>query len=362
MKIAQIIFFFFFIIYQTSFGQKSSFIVLGDIHYDLLEDHDMDWLSTKPGDLRQVTEEYTKYTSENWDDFMAILKIKVESDNSKVTAIVQLGDLSEGLAGTKEKARQMASNTMKAIDAIQMPVPWIIAKGNHDITGPGAVEAFQEYYVPMFRKQTGNQEIKSANYSYRCQNVQITCIDPWDQETDMVAFLEHELSGSDAKYKFVAIHEPVIPVTERCWHTLRNNQLKREKLLEVIAINKAIVLCGHLHRYSVVRRDTQYGSIVQVMVLSVIKDRNYQKPKNIITEYGPSLADNVPDWQPETIEVRKAILSEEAKYVTFFKQTDLPGYAVINIDEKRESVILEYYAAFADKPFDSIDLTKLLKP
>ena len=362
MKISLFIFFCFGIICGTSFGQKSSFIVLGDLHYDLLQDHDMDWLKKKPDDFRQVTDEYTVNTEKNWADFMATLKTKVEADNSSFKAIVQLGDLSEGLAGSQEKARQMAANVVKAIDATKMPVPWIIAKGNHDITGPGSAEAFQEFYIPMFRKQTDNPEIKSASYSYRWQNVQITCIDPWDQETDMVAFLDRELSGSDAKYKFVAIHEPVIPVTERCWHTLRSNQLKREKLLEAIARNKAIVLCGHLHRYSVVRRDTQFGPVVQVMVTSVVTNRDYQKPKNVITDYGPSLAVNVPDWQPETLEARKAILSEEAKYVTFFKQTDLPGYAVINIDEKRESVMMEYYAAFGKVPYDSIDLTRLLKP
>jgi lysozyme family protein len=82
----------------------------------------------------------------------------------------------------------------------------------------------------------------------------------------------------------------------------------------------------------------------------------------MITEYGPSLAENIPDWQPETLEVRKAILAEEAKYVSFFKQTDLPGYAIIKTDSKKGTVELEYYAAFADRPYDTIDLTKLLKP
>jgi len=361
MKKNIILFILAFVLFLHGFAQKNSFVVLGDIHYDLIQDHDMDWLSTKPGDLRQVTEEYTKYTTENWNDFMVLLKRKVESGNSSVKAIVQLGDLSEGLAGNEDKARQMASNTMKAIEATKMPVPWIIAKGNHDITGPGAVQAFQEFYIPMFRKQTNNPEIKSANYSYRFNNVQITCIDPWDRETDMVAFLENELSGSDAKYKFIAIHEPVIPVTERCWHTLRNDSVRREKLLEVIARNKAVVLCGHLHRYSVVRRDTPYGPVVQVMAISVVKDRNYQKPTTVITTYGPSLAENVPDWQPETLEVRKDILAEEAKYVTYYKQTDLPGYAVITIDEKNENIRLEYYAAFSKKPYDRIDLTELMK-
>ena len=349
-----------FLLFQLN-AQNSSLIVLGDTHYDLLEDHDMDWLKEKPGDLRQVTEEYTVYTEKNWHDFMQVLKKKQKSVTPPVKAVVQLGDLSEGLAGNPEKAKQMASNAIKAIENINMPVPWIIAKGNHDITGPGAKEAFQEFYVPMFREQTNNPKINNASYSYQYDNVQITCIDPWDQETDMAAFLEDQLSNSDAKFKFVAIHEPIIPVTERCWHTLRRNEAQREKLLEVIAKNKAIVLSGHLHRYSVVKRNTPYGPIVQVMVISVIKDKNYLNPETVITEYGPSLAENVPEWQPETLEARKAMLAEEAKYVTYYKQTDLPGYAVIKMNDKDDNVVLEYYAAFGKKPYDIINLTDLLK-
>ncbi len=346
--------------FLQSAAQQSSLIILGDLHHDRLEDHDMDWLSKKPDDLRQVTKEYTINTRDNWSDFMDIIKHKADSKDLSVKAILQLGDLSEGLAGSNEKAGQMAMNTMKAIDSIRMPVPWIIAKGNHDITGPGAIEAFQNYYVPMFRKQTNNPKINSATYTYRANNIQITCLDPWDKSQDMADVLERELSGSNAKYKFVMIHEPVIPVTERCWHVLRNELEKREKLLNVIARNRAIVLCGHLHRYSVVRRNTPSGPIVQVMVTSVVKDRNYLKPQNVITKYGPELAENVPDWQPETLNSRKAMLSEEAKYVTDFKQTDLPGYAVITVDEKKDRVILKYYAAFGKEPFDSVDLTKLL--
>lgn len=69
----------------------------------------------------------------------------------------------------------------------------------------------------------------------------------------------------------------------------------------------------------------------------------------------------MPDWQPETLGSRKAMLSEEAKFVTYYRQTDLPGYAVINIDEKKERIVLKYYAAFGVKPFDVVDLTELLE-
>jgi len=349
------------LLYLPSAAQENSLIVLGDMHYDLLEDHNMDWLADKPGDLRQV-EEYTRYTKQHWIDFMALLKDRTETEVPPVKALIQLGDLSEGLAGSEEKASQMASHTMEAIDSAHLPVPWILVKGNHDITGPGAKEAFQEFYVPMIRKQTGKQNIENASYSYSYDKVQITCVDPWDQKIDMLAFLEDELSGSNARYKFVAIHEPVIPVTERCWHVLRKNKQQREKLLELLARHQAVVLCGHLHRYSVVRRSTPYGPIVQIMAISVVKDRAYQVPDRVITNYGPSLAESHPDWQAETLEARKAMLSEEAKHVTYFKQTDLPGYAIIKMDKKNEGLTLEYYAAFGDKPYDKINLTALLKP
>lgn len=48
-------------------------------------------------------------------------------------AILQLGDISEGLAGDS-KAEQMAAGIVKTIEDTNMPVPWIITKGNHDVT------------------------------------------------------------------------------------------------------------------------------------------------------------------------------------------------------------------------------------
>jgi hypothetical protein len=324
-----------------------------------MEDHNMDWLNDKPGDLRQVLE-YTKFTEEHWEDFMTVIRKKAGCEDFPAIAILQAGDLSEGLAGSEAKARQMALHTMEAIEASRMPAPWIIAKGNHDITGPGAEAAFQEHYVPLFCSQTGNPDIKNANYSYEVQDVKIVCLDPWDRETDMLAFLDRELSGSDVKFKFVMVHEPLIPVTERCWHLFRRDAPMREKLLEIIARNRAIILCGHLHRYSVVRRQTDYGPVLQVMALSVVRDRSYLQPDRVITSYGPSLAENKADWYPESLESRKAILREEAKYVTYYKQTDLPGYACIKINPDLDRIELEYFAAFGEEAFDTVDLSGLL--
>jgi predicted phosphodiesterase len=352
--------FFNLILFTAANAQSSKILILGDIHYDLADDHDMTWLESKPDDIRQI-KEYTENTAKNWKDFMQIIRNAATKKGDTAALILQLGDLSEGLAGTPSKARDMSSHAMAAIEDAHTRAPWLLVKGNHDITGPGAPDAFLEYYIPMIRKQTKDNNIKSANYSYSSGNVQITCLDPWDKSVDIVEFLDKELSGSQAAVKIVVIHEPVIPVTERCWHVLRNEPERRQKLLNVIAKNKAIVLCGHLHKYSVVKRNTEYGPIIQIMAISVVSDRNYLVPRNVITQYGPSLVDNVPDWEPATATQRKAWLSEESKYVTFYKQTDLPGYGILRIDASGKSITLEYYAAFGSKPYDIVNISELMK-
>ena len=340
-------------------ASAQSFLVLGDIHYDLLEDHDMEWLRKKPDDLRQVTKEYTQFTERNWPVFCERLKARVESYRPSVKAVLQLGDLSEGLAGSEQKARQMAQSAMKAVDNVGLSVPWIIAKGNHDITGPGAKEAFAEYYVPMFRKQLNRNDITSASYAHQIGDNLFVCCDPWDD--NMLEQLEKNLQSSQAKIKFVLIHEPVIPVNERCWHVLRRTPGKRARLLEILARNRAIVLTAHLHLYAVVKRETQYGPIVQIMCNSVARNLEMNASPKVYTKYGSGLAKERPDWEPASLEERVKWLDEEAPYVSYFQQQDLPGYGILTTDADTGEIYFEYYAVMGEKPYNRICLSDLLK-
>ena len=56
------------------------------------------------------------------------------------------------------------------------------------------------------------------------------CYDPWDRNPEGLQQLEKSLAGSKATYKFVMLHEPVIPVNERCWHVFRQDNAKRMQL------------------------------------------------------------------------------------------------------------------------------------
>lgn len=339
---------------------RSRLLLLGDIHYDLLENHDLGWLATTKDDLRQVTTEYSVFTAKFWDRFSERLVQKTKS--APFSAVLQMGDISEGLAGTPELARQMAHSVFAAVDSIGFEVPVIIAKGNHDITGPGAREAFDEIYLPNMARLSGHERLESANYSTEIGDMLFVCFDPWEESDNKHKLdrLEQLLSASDARYKFVMVHEPVIPINERCWHLFRRTPEQRERLLHIIAEHRAIVLCAHMHLYSLVRRDTPEGPILQVMVNSVVRDSTLLQPRNVITQYGESLALNNPSWEPETLEQRCAWLKEETPHIKYFKQADLPGYGVLTIDPRTDNLTLEYYAAFGEEPYDVVNLSAIL--
>lgn len=343
-----------------------SFIIMGDVHYCDEKFYDLGLMeSEKPGDHRQITKTYAPVTSANWNDQMDMIRQQVRNIKPDVKCVVQLGDVSEGIANSDGMAAKMAENVTAVLRDARLGVPWVLAKGNHDITGfsdyrAQARAAFVQYYTPFIVEQTGTTDIDNANYTWRTGDVLFVMLDAYNNDIDQTEFARKALSESDAKYKFVCMHEPAIPATERCWHFLRSKPAaERNEFLKVLAENGAIVLCGHLHRYSVLRRDTEYGPIVQIMATSVTNLRRtakatYQKE---LADYA-GLVDWKPDYQPATLDQRREMIRAEAPYISYYKMNNLAGYGVISI-EKNGHVILRYYSAFSDTPADEVDITEL---
>ena len=57
----------------------------------------------------------------------------------------------------------------------------------------------------------------------------VTAHPQWQPST-LPQRMEKSLAGSKATYKFVMLHELVIPVNERCWHVFRQDNAKRMQL------------------------------------------------------------------------------------------------------------------------------------
>lgn len=39
---------------------------------------------------------------------------------------------------------------------------------------------------------------------------------------------------------------------------------------------------------------------------------------------------------------------------------DLPGYGILSIDKENNQMQLEYYTAFGEKPYDTVNISELL--
>lgn len=347
--------------------ESLSFIVLGDVHYCEAPLYDLDaMLAEKPGDHRQITATYAPVTAANWADQVRALKERIDLTQPPVRCVVQLGDISEGLANTAGGADRIAAHIVQVLRDTHLGVPWVLTKGNHDVTGVGTARreearaAFRRHYTTFIKEQTGS-EVTDANYTYRIGEVLFVVLDAYNSTVDQTAFAREALENSTAKYKFVCMHDPAIPATERCWHYLRSKPAERSAFLRVLAENRAIFLCGHLHRYSVLRRETEWGPIVQVMTTSVTNLRRSPKPTYQMNtqQYGEQLVEWKAEWNPSTADERKAMLRDEAKQVSYYKMNNLAGYAVIEVDTRRERILLRYYPAFGYEPSDEVDLTAL---
>ncbi len=94
-----------------------SFPLLGDLHFDKLEHHDLAWLDEKKkGDLGQIRN-YSRITAEIMPQLFAAVKATVVDLNRaaerRVPFVLRVGDLVEGLCGSEERA------------AVNCGAPWI---------------------------------------------------------------------------------------------------------------------------------------------------------------------------------------------------------------------------------------------
>lgn len=340
-----------------------AFLLLGDIHYDQLDHHDMEWLAReKPNDVRQV-QDYSRITREVLPGLFDEMKSHLSS-NRRITLVSHIGDFVEGLAGTPPLARKHCEDAVAFVRNQKLGKPFVFVKGNHDITGPGSVEAFNEILLP-FTAQELKRKSLSSNFTERRGECLFVYFDAYVPES--LDWLEKTLATERKKedrHLFFVIHPPVVPYGARStWHVYAKpaDAQKRTRLLNLLGKERAIVLCGHLHKNGTVVRKTPEGAFVQLAVVSVISNPKTE-PKNEVTglaEYGPDLVRLEPNFSPDTIEQRREYLKAEAPFIRHYEYGDVPGYAIVSV--KGDTVIADQYVGLGKRLWKSNNLTDLLK-
>ena len=338
-----------------------SFVLLGDLHYDKLEHHDFKKLEEKhQGDIRQI-QNYSRITAEIMPALFATVRDVVARE--KAAFVLQVGDLVEGLCGSQELADKQNRDAVDFVRNAGLGVPFLFTKGNHDVTGDGAGAAFQDVFHPFLKEQSssfkGGGQMTSANYVIEHQGAEFCCFDAYDRAS--LEWLESVLKTRTADRSFVVIHPPVVPYGARStWHVYASakDAARREKLLELLGRENAIVLGGHIHKYNMISRQTSAGGrFTQLAVSSVIGERKV-KPRHELSGVESYDGDQIrvePEYSPMTEQERRAVYDAERPFVRRFEYADLPGYCVVSVG--RERVTARMFAGVEQAVWKTVELS-----
>jgi len=354
----------------TSEKDAYSFVLLGDLHFDRLAHHDREWIAKeKPDDWRQI-ENYSRITAEMHPLLLAEVRETIAArakTAAPVSFVIQAGDVVEGLCGTPELAKTHTSEALQWVREANLGVPFLFCKGNHDVTGPGSVEAYQQVFLPFLGEQVRQISAKNATpnqafYALEYGDSLFAFFDAYDNAS--LEWLETTLAQSKARHKFVLIHPPVVPYGARStWHIYSKPRevAMRARLLSTLGKHNAYVLGGHIHKYNLLNRRTEEGRFVQLALCSVINKAN-ETPGNImdgVEKYTPDQITVEPRFSPTTEADRRKAIEIDAPFVDHFEYADAPGYAVIIVEKER--VTAQIYSALGKNLWKTRDLSALLR-
>jgi hypothetical protein len=353
-------------------GRHFSFLLLGDLHFDKLEHHDMAWVQKeKPNDIRQI-ENYSRISSEVTPALFRTVRETVAELNrtptTQVAFVLQAGDVVEGLCGSEELSARQNAEALAFVRDAKLGAPFLFTKGNHDITGPGAVAAFGNIFHPFLTEQAravnrASADVKSGSYTVEFGNAQFAMFDAYEAARSLEWF-EAIASRRTADHLFVVVHPPVVPYGARStWHIFANarERARREKFLGLLGDQHALVVGGHIHKFNSLSRRAGKGRFAQFALSSVLSART-AKPKDVLTGVETYNSDQIkvePSFSPANETERRAVYDEERPFVDAFEYADLPGYAVVTVDGPDVSVRM--YAGATHELWRTFNLGVLAK-
>ncbi|MBC7923023.1 MAG: metallophosphoesterase [Ferruginibacter sp.] len=347
--------------FVPSAGESFHFVLLGDLHFDKLAHHDMEYVKSKyPNDIQQI-ENYSRITRDNLPGLLKVAKEK--GVNLNADFYLQLGDFVEGLCGSESLAQQQTREFISLVADQRLNRPFFVTKGNHDITGEGAKETYQRTVLPWQSKELA-KPVPNANATFVHKNARFVMFDCFT-ENESLDWLKEVLAEHREELLFFCIHYPVVPFNARStWHVFAkpHQQTRREELLNLLGQHRAIVLCGHLHKTNLLTRNTPRGNFVQVCLGSVIPAPTAPVQDHLrgIQFYKADLVNREPDFSPSTLQERRAVLEKEASHVKHYEYADCCGYATVIITSKSK-VMLSIFVNADKTPWTTVDLAGLFQ-
>lgn len=314
-----------------------------------------------PHDVGQI-ENYSRITRENLSSLMQASKAQAKKTDSKF--FLQIGDFVEGLCGSKELAEHQTRDLIDFVDQQQFGLPFLAIKGNHDITGTGAKEVYRDVVLPWQSKEL-KMAVNSANNVYVHNKARFILFDCFTEAESLVWLREVLRDHKRDEVLFFCTHIPVVPYDARSnWlvYVHPEQAKQREELLNLLGAHRAIVLSGHLHKTSVVVRDTPSGKFVQVGLGSVVPGLDAPIKNHLygLDAYNADLVKLEPEFTPSSLELRRKILETEKPFIRFYEYADFCGYSSIAVNT-RNHVEITYFVNADRNPWKKFNLSRLIE-
>jgi hypothetical protein len=183
-------------------------VYLGDIHFDKNNHHDFDWVqANKPNDIRQI-ENYVRVTENHTPRLLKRIQNAIESSNDKIKMVLQGGDLTEGLCGSRELQETQFKDVKRCIRKYIPQTMFVSVKGNHDITGPGAREAYNCFMLPWLSQECSKQLDSASFYFMKGPDLFVFFDAYHDNDLD---WLQKTIRQNKYRYVFIVMHPPAVP-------------------------------------------------------------------------------------------------------------------------------------------------------
>jgi len=342
-------------------GPAYSFVYLGDMHFDKMAHHDFEWVKAdKPNDIVQI-DGYVENTEKYTPGLLRRIQTSIESSNGRIKMVVQGGDLTEGLCGSRQLQETQFKDTREIIRRYIPETKFVAGKGNHDITGPGAREAYDNVMLPWLSEECG-KKIDSASFFFMQGPDLFVFFDAY--HNNKLDWLEKTLSENKHRHAIVVMHPPAVPYNARStWHLFSRDREKdvRERFLNILGKYKVVLLTAHLHKYHVLVRKTPAGAFTQFSMSSVLDspDISVRNHREGVENYGAAIMEFEPEFQPDSKELRRKMLEDEKPYIERFEFANFPGYAVLNVSDA--GISADIFVGDSGKLWKSVTLSSVPK-
>ncbi len=253
-----------------------SVLVFGDVHFDSME------FRNNLDGLKNYQQNELKRNLAKWEPEESAAIPNMLKDAGKISAGtvfgVQLGDISQGDCGSAELQKKAFSAVLEKL-ALARPASnaewqFFAVKGNHDIRGAGAQDAYNAVMLPYLEKQFREKCPVEGRADFALKHGPDLYIffDSIGAGEKDLQFVEAALSKhSDARYVFFLTHLPVIPASRGSafWIVFERKTPLRRRLLDLLASRNAIVLAAHIHNTTLNTYRSKAGTITQFSSFSM---------------------------------------------------------------------------------------------